>query len=436
MQSPKAVRPEIAHDYVHVRAQELHITVDELFARAFQEAGGMRADALVPCRNYKSSVVKGAIPEQVKAFCEKPLPGCANPNCPHKSENPVGRFTKTNARGATLYVCSVECMNATPDIPDDLPTEEERSADGMEVIARVRKAVSKSKYVEVDPARVRPFADGQPRTYFDLVAMDGLTESLVEVGQIFPGLIRKVTDPNAEYELLDGERRWRGVTRAGIGLYRAMLVDIDDEAAPFAISVIANFNREGHTVLEEMNAIIKMHEKLKLTHAQIAKVLGKEVPEISRLYGLRRLAPEVLSMLDVSTRKKSELLPKNAAIEISKANVSPAEQMRMAERIIKRELTIAGLKHEISKAGVGGGRGYTRGPEELRSRTAVRIRRIKLQLGDLKMGLQDASTLTALTGMSPEDGRDILDDLGAARVLLAECERIVKERVSEAAVAA
>lgn len=417
-------RPGIADDFVHERAKALRISVEELFERAYADAGHQRTSALIPYRDYALKHGSGAIPDAVRAYCEKPLPTCANPACPNAGA--LARFTKTNVRGKTFYFCSLECMKETPEPSDELPDVADKSTAGMRILERVRAAISKAIYTEIEPALIRPLA-GQPRVFFDDESMANLVRSLEEVGQVSPGLVRSIPrqKDGVQYEVLDGERRWRGVIMADIPHYRAMLVEIDDEAAPFVISVIANFNREGHTVLEEVDAVIKLHEGLGLTVMQIAHILGKHYVTISQLYGLRRLAPEVRDMLDERKTPKSKLLPKNAAIEISKSNLPPARQIEMALRMLNKEFTLSGLRRHIESSGYGTGRTRTEGPEKLRQKVADRVRRLKLLAGDLKVVLIQEATKSALTGLDAATLRQVSDDMHAARAILTECEQLV-----------
>lgn len=414
-------RPGIANDFIHTRAQELRISVEELFARAFVEDGQQRSSSKIPCQQYLLKSGTGEIPECVRAFCEQPLPVCSNPECSDPQK--AARFTKTNVRGKTVYFCSLDCMNQAPEVPDTLPSALEESAEGLKILERVRVAISKAVYIEIRPVLIRPLKN-QPRVVFDEDSMANMVKSLNEVGQIYPGIVRKIEreENGVEYEILDGERRWRGVTRANLPHYRAMLVEIDDDAAPYVVSVIANFNREGHTLLEEVDAVVRMHEGMKLKMAQIGHIMGKHPVLISQLYGLRRLTPEVRDMLDVHKTPKSKLLPKTAAIEIAQSNLPPAKQVEMALRMQNKEFTLPGLRHQIRAGGYGSGRIRTRGPEDLRQTVAARIQRIKLLTGDLERLMVQESTMQALAGLNETAREELATDFSASKTTLEKCE--------------
>lgn len=184
----------------------------------------------------------------------------------------------------------------------------------------------------------------QPRKYFNEQRLLTLAESLRSYGQIMPGIVRAIP-PEAEgftHEILDGERRWRAVQVAGIS-YRAMLVDIDDEAAPFVVSVIANFNRAEHTLIEIADSIKVMMEDLKLTQAEIGEAMGMHPVQVSRHYGLKRLVPEVRDLLDPNLYPDRKKRLKNvAAFEL--ALLAPTAQVKMAQALMSGEISITDLR--------------------------------------------------------------------------------------------
>ncbi len=227
--SHRHVRDSGRDDAVTRRAQALRITAEEVFARAFAEAGKTRSASGAAFGRYCRKETGYEIPPLVQEYRERPLPVCSNPACPNPKTQ--ARFTRTGTSGKTEYFCSSACMDATPkavvhrDITD--------TAEGRAVLERVRAAMSNATYVKVPPHKIRPM-HGQPREYFGTEGMRRLADSLKRVGQMTPGIIRAIKrDANGhEYELLDGERRLRAARKVELSEYRAMLVEIDNEAAP------------------------------------------------------------------------------------------------------------------------------------------------------------------------------------------------------------
>lgn len=143
-------------------------------------------------------------------------------------------------------------------------------------------------------SRVRPF-EGQPRRYFDDEEVDTLAESIREIGQVSPVLAFASKKPG-HFELIDGERRWRAVQRAGVPTIRVEVTDEPDPDRRFALAVAANFGRQGHAPLEIADAIQKMLKNK--TREQVAAVFGKSPGWVSQHLMLKNLHPDVAELLE------------------------------------------------------------------------------------------------------------------------------------------
>ena len=231
----------------------------------------------------------------------------------------------------------------------DLPTSVgvQTREEGRALLEKARVAIASARYEVVPVHRIRPMTN-QPRKFFNPDRLQKLKSSITQIGQLMPGYLRVVPggEGGHDFELVDGERRWRAIVLANIPTYRAMIVDIDDEAAQYLVSAIANFNREGHTVLEIVDSIVNMHEQLKLTIQEIADSIGFHPIYATNLYGLRRLTIEVRDMLDPElVPKGKKVLPPAAAIEISRL---PQDlQAPLARRVRDGKVSVRSLRGEI-----------------------------------------------------------------------------------------
>jgi ParB/RepB/Spo0J family partition protein len=241
-------------------------------------------------------------------------------------------------------------------IVTDLPAVE-TAEEGRVILRRVKIAIANAVHVAVEASRIRRMPD-QPRKYFNQAKLDRLTDSIKDCGQLFPGYVRKVEldEEGHDHELLDGERRLRAIHAAEVQYFKAMLVDIDDEAARYLISIIANFNREGHTLLEQVDAIVVMREKLKLSIKEIADATGDHPAYVTNLYGIRRLVPEVRAMLEEGLPRKKRL-PSRAAIAIScLPDERRKEQISWAKKVLKKKVSISNLVKVMARAAGDDGR--------------------------------------------------------------------------------
>lgn len=214
----------------------------------------------------------------------------------------------------------------------------------LDLLARVKKALSSSVEVSVSAEDIRPFPD-QPRTYFNAEGIERLSASIDAGGQTTSGMIRENTG-ETRYELVDGERRWRAIQlipESRRPLYKAKLIEADDDVVRYLIAGIANFNREGHTAIEVMETIDRL-SGFDLPMREIANLLGISEMWAGQMKGLKNLEPRVIALLD-PTRPRSDQLPITAAIQISK--IEPRLQLSLAERILTKDLTIGRLRGEV-----------------------------------------------------------------------------------------
>lgn len=162
-------------------------------------------------------------------------------------------------------------------------------------------------YEEIPIDLIRPRKD-QPRTEFG-DDVDGLAESMKLVGQLQPGIVIEI-EPDKRgrcYELDDGERRFRAAKLAGLPSFKAIVLDDASSGLRFMRSVIANFNKEDHSLFEEMEMVLRMVEEFGYSQVAIAKSLQKSAVWVNQRYGLRRLHPKLKQLLKKGVPKEERL---------------------------------------------------------------------------------------------------------------------------------
>ncbi len=297
------------------------------------------------------------------------------------------------------------------------------------LLARAKVALESAVEVAVPADAVRRYV-GQPRRYFNADAIRRLSESIAASGQTTAGIIRRNVWLT-EYELIDGERRWRAVQMIGSGarpLYRARLVEADDDVVQYLISGVANFNREGHTPLETCDTIARM-VGFKIPMTEIAALLGVSEYWAYQMHHLRRLVPEVKAMLDPA-RPQRDRLPTTAAIEISKC--AERLQLELAQRVLRRDVTLSGLRAEVvATSRAGGAPVHTRGVPRGHRWGAVRRQAevIERTARGMVVALTDEA-LVAFVGRRPRaEIEQVEGQLRAAGAFLASCQdRLAKLR--------
>lgn len=243
------------------------------------------------------------------------------------------------------------------DVLAQLPSEDEGDmAVYLALAAKVKAALKAAVEIRVPVEKIYPYV-GQPREYFDPAKLKMLSDSIDAGGQTTPGLIRKKPKGKKdEFELIDGERRQKAILMIPPErrpLYEARLIEAPDDVVQFILSGIANFNREGHTPIEAMKTIDRLHQ-LKIPMSEIAKLLGVSLSWAGQIYGLRNLAPEIQAKLSPELSRK-EQIPLVAAVRISKIPSWPHQRL-IAKDVQDGKLQLADIRNEViktaSKAGI------------------------------------------------------------------------------------
>jgi ParB family transcriptional regulator, chromosome partitioning protein len=147
-------------------------------------------------------------------------------------------------------------------------------------------------YSEIPIGSVQP-NPLQPRQAFDEEALEGLVESVREIGVLQPILVR-MTD--AGFVLIAGERRWRAAKRAGLPTIPAVIRTVDDEAS-LEQALVENLHRQDLNALEEAAAYQQLIEDFGLTQDQVAKRVGKSRSAVANLLRLFQLPPSVQKLV-------------------------------------------------------------------------------------------------------------------------------------------
>jgi ParB family chromosome partitioning protein len=211
------------------------------------------------------------------------------------------------------------------------------------------------RHIGIDTIERSPF---QPRTDFDPGQLRELADSIKQRGVIQPLLVRPLKtvalqgDGGRRYELIAGERRWRAAREAGLTTIPAFVREASDQEV-LEIALIENLQREDLNAIEEARAYDQLATQFTLTQEQIAQKVGRSRAAVANSMRLLALPSEVQSWvadnrLSVGHAKAILGLP------------SSAEQRLVAERVLKRSLTVRETEQLVEQL---------KGEAKVRSRT-------------------------------------------------------------------
>lgn len=167
----------------------------------------------------------------------------------------------------------------------------------------------------------------QPRQVFE--AIDELVASIREVGVLEPLLVRREADC---YQIISGERRFRGALDAGLAEVPCIVLDVDD-AQVLTIALIENLQRQDLSPFEEAEGLRALVDRFDYTHEVVARKIGKSRTTVTEALSLATIPSALRERLEeAGVRTKSILL------EVARTE-DPTEQTRLVDRIVSEGLT-------------------------------------------------------------------------------------------------
>jgi ParB family transcriptional regulator, chromosome partitioning protein len=173
----------------------------------------------------------------------------------------------------------------------------------------------------------------QPRETFHDDALQGLAESIRDVGVIQPVVVRRRSGAGKKYELVVGERRLRAAQIAGLRKIPAIVKDISSDAS-MRLALVENIQREDLTPIEEAHAYSYLKLNLGLSQMEIARFVGKSQPLVSVTMRLLSLPPEVQRFVADGRVSRSQA---RAILRIHDRE----QQIAVARRLQKEHLHVA-----------------------------------------------------------------------------------------------
>lgn len=144
-------------------------------------------------------------------------------------------------------------------------------------------------YRELTLGQIRT-GSAQPRNRFHGDSLAELARSIEQHGVLQPILVRETAAD--VYEIVAGERRFRASELAGQQTIPAIVLATDD---PGLLALLENIQREDLDPFDLAYFLQRLLEEHSATHDQLATLIGKSRPYVTRVLGLLRLPPAVLA---------------------------------------------------------------------------------------------------------------------------------------------
>ncbi|MCJ0742327.1 ParB/RepB/Spo0J family partition protein [Pedobacter montanisoli] len=150
----------------------------------------------------------------------------------------------------------------------------------------VAPAVGSISFIKIEDIETNPY---QPRTEFDQVALNELSDSIKVQGLIQPITVRKNGD---KYQLISGERRFRASKLAGLTEIPAYIRTADNQQM-LEMALIENIQRENLNAIEVALSFQQMIDECNLKAEQLGERVGKNRTTVSNYLRLLKLPPVI-----------------------------------------------------------------------------------------------------------------------------------------------
>lgn len=191
------------------------------------------------------------------------------------------------------------------------------------------KTQGSSNLSEISISDIEPNPN-QPRREFDQTALSELANSIKEIGIIQPITLRQM--PDAKYQIIAGERRWRASQIAGLATIPAYIRTVEDESV-MELALVENIQREDLNAIEIALAYEHLSETTGMTQEKIAERVGKSRAAVTNYMRLLKLPAQVQMAL------------KNKDIDMGHARAllsldSPSTQIKLFKEIQKNGYSV------------------------------------------------------------------------------------------------
>ena len=182
-------------------------------------------------------------------------------------------------------------------------------------------------HININDVETNPY---QPRTEFDQMALNELSDSIKVQGLIQPITVRK--QPSGKYQLISGERRLRASKLAGLTQIPAYVRTANDQQM-LEMALIENIQRENLNAIEIALSFQQMLDECNLKQEQLGERVGKNRTTVTNYLRLLKLPPAI----QVSIRdQKISMGHARALISVEQ----PEKQLFIHNEIIEKGLSV------------------------------------------------------------------------------------------------
>lgn len=179
----------------------------------------------------------------------------------------------------------------------------------------------------------------QPRTAFEPVALEALSDSIRRYGILSPLVVRR---SQGRYILIAGERRFRAAALAGLTEVPVVLRDAPDAKEQLELALIENLQREDLDPVETAKGYARLMEEYHLTQDQVAKRMGRDRSTIANALRLLKLPDFVLAAV------RDRRISAGHARTLVPLAETPEELRQVLAKVLAQKLSVRATERLVS----------------------------------------------------------------------------------------
>ncbi len=185
--------------------------------------------------------------------------------------------------------------------------------------------------IPVDQIEANPF---NPRTSFEVDALEQLSSSISEHGIIQPLTVRKMG--RDRYQLISGERRFKASTLVGLTEVPCYIRIANDQAM-LEMALVENIQRENLNSIEVAVSFQRLIDECDLTQEQLSTKISKSRSDIANHLRLLKLPASIQAAV---RDRKITMGHARALLSLS----TEEEQVELLDKILSEELSVRNVE--------------------------------------------------------------------------------------------
>jgi len=184
--------------------------------------------------------------------------------------------------------------------------------------------------------RVRP-SELNPRRSFGEAELEELAASIREKGLVQPLIVRPAGDDPENYEIVAGERRWRGAQKAGLHTLPVIVRELSDQEV-LELAIIENVQRSDLNAIDEARGYSELVSRFGYTQEDLSQVIGKSRSHLANTLRLLKLPEGVQKLLEDMTLTAGHaraLIGRDDADELAALIVERGLSVREIEALVQ-----------------------------------------------------------------------------------------------------